>query len=174
MMIPTPTRTRKVLCFLLVTALSGLLPALAAGATLSGSVEAEGLPPGSAVRASRTAGEATETRFAPVGEDGAFQFSEMEPGEWTLDVIGPDGQSMDPVSGAPTTVSVPGGGAVEVSLAVVVPPAMAVQKKKGGGVAPWVAWTTAGVIVGAAIILISTTGGGDGECVGVSPDAPCI
>lgn len=170
-MIPTPIRMRKVLCLLLVTALSGLLPALAAGATLSGAVQAEGLPPGSAVRASRVGGE--ETRFASVGEDGAFQFSEMEPGEWTLEVIGPDGQAMDPVGGAPTTVSVPAAGAVEVGLAVVVPPAMVAQKK-GGGVAPWVAWTTAGVIVGAAIILISTTGGGGGECVSVSPDAPCF
>ena len=70
---------KQILVVALTISMTGLLPSFAAAASVQGSVRAEGLPKGSAVRATKVvdAGAPPETLFTTIRADGTYEFLEI-------------------------------------------------------------------------------------------------
>jgi hypothetical protein len=166
-------RSGKLLSLLLILALTGIAPSLANA--LRGRVAAEALPPQAVVQATPVdAGiEVGSPGFAPIGEDGTYEFASLSVGTYRLDVIGPGGEALPPAGGVAVMTSVPEEGTVVADLAVEpvgaagaadgTAPAPAEgagdpapPPPSGGGNGNWAAWTAVGIIVAAAIVVVAT------------------
>lgn len=183
-------RPGKLLSVVLILALTGIAPALANA--LRGHVAAEVLPPQAHVQATPVDDgvEIGSPGFAPIGEDGTYEFASLSVGTYRLDVVGPGGEALPPAGGVAVMTSVPEKGTVVADLAVEpagaagtadgaepAPPEgggdPATPPPSGGGNSNWAAWTAVGIIVAAAIVVVATDKDKKNCEPSASPFIPC-
>ncbi len=166
------------LCFLVALQAPAWSLAPTAGGIVRGTVTALSgpLPPGLRIRLTPLSGAGGNPVLAAVGEDGAYEFLELQPGEYRVELIAPNDEVIQMETGTSgrltVTDSKPAVTNLVVNTTLVPEPALQSGPVKKKRKAKRLTWSILGGVAGAALLAGAGGGGDNSNDPPISPSTP--